>query len=306
VNAALNIAAELRDIVRGKVLENEAMSEFTTMKVGGTADALFIPADQADLLAGISLSEKKGWPRRVIGFGSNVIVRDGGLEGLSVLLRGVIDEITVKGEVVRAGAGAPLPKLARTASKEGLAGLEWAAAIPGTLGGAIAGNAGAFGTSMADILAEARVLMPGGSIEKFENEKFAFSYRRSKLPIGAVILEAGLKLKKDDTPKIEKRMREMIEKRKATQPLSEPSAGSIFRNPPQAAAGKLIDSLGFKGKRRGGAMVSYIHANFIVNTGHASASDVIGLIDEIREKVRAAHGVELELEVQIIGREAAP
>ena len=143
-------------------------------------------------------------------------------------------------------------------------------------------------------------------METWEKDKFAFSYRSSKLPLGAVILEALLHLQKGDKVRIEKRMKEMVEKRKATQPLGEPSAGSIFRNPTQSAAGKIIDSLGFKGKMRGGAMVSDTHANFIVNTGVATAADVIGLIEEIREKVRAAHGIDLELEVKIIGREAAP
>ena len=306
MNAVVHIAAELRKIVRGKVLENTPMSQFTTMKVGGPADVIFIPADRADLIAAFVMAEKKGWPRQIIGAGSNLIVRDGGLEGLTVILRGTMDEIEIEGEKMRAGAGAALPKMSRAASRQGLTGLEWLVSIPGTLGGAVAGNAGAFGASMADFLIEAQVLMPGGAVETWEKDKFAFSYRNSKLPVGAVILEAILKLEKGDIAQIEKRMKEIIEKRKATQPLSEPSAGSIFRNPPQTAAGKLIDSLGFKGKMRGDAVVSDVHANFIVNAGAATAADVIGLIEEIHERARAVHGIDLELEVKIIGREAAP
>ena len=300
---ALKIADELRSVVRGKLLEDEPMSRYTTMKVGGPAEVMLIPADEADLMAAIGIAEKAQWPHRVIGVGSNLIVRDGGIEGLTILIRGTMDKIVVDDENIRAGAGATLPKLANTAARNGLAGIEWAASVPGTLGGAVAGNAGAFGGEMADVVEEAAIRAPGGKVETYDKEKINFSYRNTNLPSGSVVLSAVLRLKKGVKEEIEARMSELMDKRKVSQPLREASAGSIFRNPSGDSAGRLIDSLGFKGKRCGRAAISEKHANFIVNSGNASAADVIGLIEEISEAVRDRYGIELEVEVRIIGRE---
>jgi len=306
VNNAVSMPDELRNVVRGKIIEGAPMSRYTTIKVGGPADMLFVPADEADLMAALKIAERERLPYQVLGAGSDLIVRDGGIEGLTVLLRGTMDDVEIEGESIKCGAGAILPKLARMAAQEGLTGLEWAASIPGTVGGAVVGNAGAFGSDMAGVLAEARIRLPGGKVETRNKESIEFSYRSSNISPGAVALSAVLKLEKGDGSKIEKRMKDMTEKRKSTQPLHEPSAGSIFRNPPGENAGRIIDSMGLKGKRLGGAMISKVHANFIVNLGDATAADVIGLMNQVCDEVRNVHNIELEPEVRIIGREVAP
>lgn len=303
MNGIANIASELRAVTGGKVLERVLMSGYTTMKVGGPADALCVPADTDDLCKSLDFVESRRWPCFTMGAGSNLIVGDGGIEGLVILMRGTMDSIEIEGDTVRAGAGCALTKLVHEAAREGLSGLEWAAGIPGTLGGAIAGNAGAFGSDMAAVVVEAKVRIRGGSIENWNNRELGFAYRNSSITADAIALDAVLKLNRADKLEIQKRMKEIMEKRKAAQPLGEASSGSIFKNPAGSSAGRIIDELGLKGKKRGGAMLSHVHANFIVNTGKATASDVIGLIDEIRREVKSRRGVDLEPEVRIVGRE---
>ncbi len=301
---ARNITADLKSRFTGKVLEDAPMSRHTSMKVGGPADVLFTPADESELAAVLEEARRSKWPYIVLGVGSNVIVRDGGIEGLVIYLKGTMNGIEIRDNRIIAGAGATLPELAKRAMKHGLSGLEWAVSIPGTLGGAVVCNAGAFGSSIEDIFEEATAIMPDGNIEKLGENKISFSYRSSSLPAGAVLKGVTLNLKKRDKKEIEVFMKEVVEKRKSTQPVGEPSSGSIFRNPEFSSAGRLIEEAGCKGKRRGGAMVSEKHANFIVNTGGAAASDVIGLIEEVASAVKSSAGIDLELEVQVMGREA--
>jgi len=301
---AHEMAEELKGRFRGKLLGSVPMRRYTTIKVGGEADALFMPADESELKEILDETIRNKWPHIVLGAGSNVIVRDGGIEGLVIYMKGTMNSINVADNRIIAGAGATLPELAKRAGKEGLTGLEWAVSIPGTIGGAVVCNAGAFGSSIADVFEEADAVMPSGEIKKLGNGEISFSYRSSSLPSGTVLKSVTLGLKKRDKKKVEALMKELVERRKENQPLGQPSSGSIFRNPESAAAGRLIEEAGCKGMRRGGAMVSEKHANFIINTGGATAADVIALIDQVCSAVKNSFGVELELEVQIIGREA--
>ncbi len=303
MNGIADIAGDLRNAVRGELIERAPMSRYTTIRVGGPADVLFTPEDAEDLCAALDLAEGGEWPCMVIGAGSNLIVRDGGIAGLVILIRGNMSEVDIDGEIMKVGAGSIMNRLAQAAAREGLAGLEWAVSLPGTLGGGIAGNAGAFGADMSAIVAEARIRLQGGAVEIWDKERLGFSYRSSEVPAGAVVLDAVLIMKKGDIEEIEKRMKEFMEKRKTTQPLSQPSAGSVFRNPEGDSAGRIVDELGLKGANRGGAMISDVHANFIVNTGDATAADIIGLIDEIRGLARKSRGIDLVPEVRVIGRE---
>jgi len=303
LNYSAEIVEKLKGVVRGEIRANVPMKRFCTMKVGGPADAMLVPADSDDLAIALDMADKEKWPCVVIGAGSNVIVGDYGIEGLVVLVRGVMDDIEVKDEIVECGAGLSMNRLAHIAARNELEGLEWAVSIPGTVGGSVVCNAGAFGSEMADSVVEAKIRLAGGKIETRDKKKLGFVYRGSKVAAGAIVLEVVMELKKGERKLIEKRMKEFIEKRKSSQPLREPSAGSIFRNPKGLSAGKIIDELGMKGMRRGKAKISDIHANFIVNTGDAAAKDVIGLIREIRQIVKTKRGVLLEPEVRIIGRE---
>jgi len=300
---ARDIASELKGSFRGKLLENAPMSRYTTMKVGGPADVLFVPADESELEAALDAARMNRWPHLVLGAGSNVIVRDGGIEGLVIYLKGTMGGVEVRENRLVCGAGAMLPELAKRAAREGLSGLEWAVSIPGTVGGAVVCNAGAFGSSMGDVFEGAAVIGPGGDIGKLDKDEISFSYRSSTFPQGAVIKAVTLNLKKGDRKDIETLMKKAVEKRKSSQPVGEPSSGSIFRNPEPESAGRLIEKAGCKGMRRGGAVVSEKHANFIVNTGGAVAADVIGLMEEVAFAVKRSAGVELRPEVQIIGRE---
>jgi UDP-N-acetylmuramate dehydrogenase len=287
-----------------KVAFDAPMAARTTWRVGGTADRLFKPRTLADLQAFLASGEAVE-PFTWVGHGSNLLVRDGGLGGTVICTRSGpkalerLDAVTVRAE-----AGVASAKVARFCADNGLAGAEFLAGIPGAVGGALAMNAGAYGAELADILAAAEVIDRAGRVRVAEPAEFAFGYRHARLPEGEWFVAAHLRLTPGDPDAIRARTKELLAHREATQPVNLANAGSVFRNPAGDFAARLIETAGLKGTRLGGAEISERHANFIVNRGEATAADIEGLIRLVMERVRAVHGVDLEPEVRIVGREA--
>jgi len=295
------LAAELRSLSAGILLENEPMSRHTTYRVGGPADLFFMPENREALLKALEAARQSGIPAMVIGNGSNLIVGDGGIRGLVIALGEAFSEIRLEGTLLRAQAGAMLSRVAAAAQEAGLAGLEFASGIPGTLGGGCAMNAGAYGGELKDVLLWADVLL-NGEVRRLSRDEMAMGYRTT-LPLraGGVVLEACFDLQPGDTEAILARMKELNARRREKQPLNLPSAGSVFKRPEGHFAGGLIEQCGLKGYTIGGAQVSTKHAGFIVNVGGATAKDITDLIAHIQETVLAQTGVHLETEQRIIG-----
>jgi UDP-N-acetylmuramate dehydrogenase len=281
------------------------LQEFTTWKVGGSAEWFAEPADEAELITLISWAQQQGLPTRCIGAGSNLLIADAGLAGLTLCNRRLQGSRLDAGGMVEAKAGEPIPTLARKAARAGLHGLEWAVGIPGTVGGAVVMNAGAQGGCTAEWLVSVRVLDPRQPDIPFELSaaELDFSYRHSKLqgePL--IVLSARFQLEAGHDPTaITTRTSTNLHSRTSTQPYQQPSCGSVFRNPEPQKAGRLIEELGLKGLSIGGAMVSPIHANFIVNTGGATAADIDALIRTVQQRVLQAHGIALQAEVKRLG-----
>ena len=294
---------QLKEVIKGQVLFDEPLSRFTSFGIGGPADALVFPKDVEDLEAALANVRGNGIPFFPMGGGTNLLVRDKGIKGLVINLSRSFNEMTLKGEEVIAGGGTRLSRLLEFCIQEGLAGLEFLSMIPGTVGGAVKGNAGAWGRSIGDFLTRVRVLDGKGNDRYYRAGELMFSYRHSCISPDEIIVEAAFSLKADDPSTILKRSQEFSEKRARQQPLIDRSAGSIFKNPPGDYAGRLIEGSGLKGLRRGNAQISPKHANFIVNLGGATANDVLSLIDLAREIVRQEMGIELELEIQVVGEE---
>ncbi|WP_094554895.1 UDP-N-acetylmuramate dehydrogenase [Synechococcus sp. 1G10] len=283
-----------------------SLADYTTWKVGGPAEWFAEPASLDELMALARWARAKNLPLRLIGAGSNLLVSDGGLEGLTLCnrrLQGSVIEPSTG--LVEAQAGEPIPTLARKAARAGLSGLEWAVGIPGTVGGAAVMNAGAQGGCTADCLQEVTVLDPAAGDEPFvlQSSELQFAYRHSRLqqePL--LVLSARFRLSFGHDPaEISRRTSTNLSSRTSSQPYQQPSCGSVFRNPEPRKAGQLIEQLGLKGLAVGGAMVSPIHANFIVNTGGASAHDIDQLIRLVQQRVFSAHGIELHTEVKRLG-----
>jgi UDP-N-acetylmuramate dehydrogenase len=296
--------------VRGQLLKGESLAPFTWFRVGGPADVLFLPAD-ADDLSQFLAALPAGAPVLPIGVGSNLIVRDGGVEGVVIRLAGrqFAQVEPLDGARIRAGAGALDSTVAKGAAKAGIAGLEFYAGIPGTIGGALTMNAGCYGRETKDVLVEATALDRSGKRITLAHADFGFTYRHNALPEGLIFLDATFQGSPDDPAAITARMNEITEKREASQPIREKTGGSTFKNPVDArgeklSAWKLNDEAGMRGHRRGGAQVSEKHANFLINTGDATAADIEGLGEEVRAAVKARHGVELEWEIKRVGRRA--
>ena len=297
---------EIQARVRGRVALNAPMEGLTTLGVGGPADLLVYPADREDLTDLVAHLAERRIPWLVLGNGSNLVVRDGGIRGAVVSLaegfRGLERRDGPGGDPrVYAEAGVGLRRLVRWCVDQGIAGLEALAGIPGTVGGAVAMNAGAWGTEIGERVLELEVLSPGGETRVLGRPELRFRYRGLDLPPGHVVLAALLEGEPADPDEVRTRTRELHRRRQDTQPVRERSAGSVFRNPPGEAAGRLIESCGLKGVRVGDAEVSRIHANFIVNLGHATASQVVALMGMIQERVYVKHGIRLEPEVRIVG-----
>lgn len=287
----------------GQLYEREPMSRHTTMKVGGPADLLVEPDGEAQLLAALEIARGMGVPVLTLCGGSNLIVRDGGVRGLTVKLADRFARLEKRDNRIHAQAGARLKAVALLAQREGLSGFEFAAGIPGSVGGAVLMNAGAYGGEIVDVLISGRVLS-GGIVTEYDNRGFEFSYRNSRvMREGGVVLSAVFELKPGDPEAIKERMRDLAERRRDKQPLHLPSAGSTFKRPEGHYAAALIEQAGLKGLAVGGAMVSTKHAGFVVNAGGATARDVIELIELVREKVHAHSGVLLTPEVRIVGED---
>jgi len=286
-----------------QILENEPMSRHTTFRVGGPADVLFLPESEEQLLWALSIAREAGVPCVVIGNGSNLVVKDGGIRGLVIALGEGMAAIARAGKTLTAWAGASLARVSAYAQASGLSGLEFASGIPGTLGGGCAMNAGAYGGQLSDVLVDARVLLDG-EVRLLTVNEMQMGYRTS-LPLrrGGIVISARFALTPDDPEAIAARMRELNARRRDKQPLNYPSAGSTFKRPEGYFAGVLIEQAGLKGRRVGGAQVSEKHAGFIVNTGGATAADILTLIGIVQDEVAARFGVRLETEVRILGED---
>lgn len=285
----------------GKVLKDEPLSRHTTMKIGGPADILVEPKDVNSLekVMKIIRQEKITW--RAIGRGSNLLVDDDGVEGVVIKVGKGLNHLIVDDNIVTVGAGYPIVPLATTMSKQGLSGLEFAGGIPGSVGGAVYMNAGAHGSDISQVLKKARVLFEDGRLEWLTNEELGYSYRTSILQNSkAVCIEAVLELKRGNPDLITKDMQEFKDHRHRTQPYDKPCAGSIFRNPLPNHAGRLIEEAGLKGYQLGGAQVSDLHANFIINAGGGKAQDVLDLIRFVQKTIHEKYGVDLHTEIEMV------
>ena len=286
-----------------RVLEDEPMSRHTTFRVGGPADVLFLPADAGEVLRAMAEARALDLPCFVKGNGSNLLVRDGGVRGLVIELGDPMSAVVIKGTSLRAQAGASLARIAREAATASLSGLAFASGIPGSVGGAVAMNAGAYGGEIKNALYRALVLEQGEARWKTA-EELHLGYRSSDiLRDGLTVLEAEFSLTPGDRDAILAEMNDLARRRREKQPLSLPSAGSTFKRPEGHFAGALIEAAGLKGYRVGGAQVSELHAGFLVNAGGATARDVLALIEDVQARVLASSGVMLEPEVRIIGEE---
>jgi len=299
------IAGILKGIVgESNVMIDEPMKNHTSFRVGGPADILVVPEDVESLGKVVKELNSRGVPFFVMGNGTNLVVRDKGIRGVVIKLLDNFSRYSVKGDVIEAEAGILISKVSRIALEHGLTGLEFAEGIPGTLGGAIAMNAGAYNGEMKDV-AERTVYMDlNGDIKSVSGAEHQFGKRTSFVQKeGGIVLKTELKLNKGSVDEIRTLMDEFKRRRKETQPLELPSAGSIFKRPEGYYTGKLVQDCGLRGFRIGGAEVSCKHCGFIVNVDNAKAEDIINLIKHIQDAVRDRFGVELQTEVKIIGEE---
>ena len=288
--------------VRGKLLRDEPLGPFTWFRVGGAADVLFIPAD-ADDLADFLKALDPAVPVTVLGVGSNVIVRDGGVEGVVIRLAGrPFAGITTEGETITAGAGALDAMVAKASARAGLAGLEFYAGIPGTIGGALTMNAGCYGAETKDILVSARGLTRAGQGVDYALADFGYTYRHSEAPADIIWIEAVYRGTPDAPEAVAARIAEITARRETTQPIREKTGGSTFKNPPGHSSWKLVDEAGWRGKPFGGAKFSELHSNFMINFNDATAADIEGLGNAVREDVQSKLNVNLEWEIKRIGR----
>ena len=298
------ILQELQTLNIGKVKENEPLSQHTTIKIGGPADLFIEPSSVENLNLVMEVIKKHGIEWRAIGRGSNLLVSDKGIEGAVIKLGSGIDTLNINGTDIVVGGGYSLVSLATLISKKGLTGLEFASGVPGSVGGAVYMNAGAHGSDISKILTRAHILFEDGTMEWLSNEEMEFSYRTSilqrKRP--GIVVEAEFKLISGERAEIVSQMQKNKDYRKETQPWNYPCAGSIFRNPLPNYAGKLIEVAGLKGFSIGGAKISEMHGNFIVNAGNATAGDVLALIQYVKDTIFDLYEIRMETEVEIIGR----
>ncbi len=292
--------------LESKIRQDERLTRYTTAHTDGRADVL-IEATRADELKEIVIAAREaGMPFLILGGGSNVLVSDAGIRGLTIINKAKRIEFR-EGGIVWSESGTVLPTLARECIARGLGGLEWSVGVPGTVGGGVVGNAGAHGRDVAANLISTTILNSSNVVEEWLNQEFEFAYRSSRIkrsavrgPRSVVVLAAMFQLTPTDRLELEKKAAEFSDYRRRTQPPGA-SIGSMFKNPPDHAAGRLIDQCGLKGTRIGDAEISTVHANFFVNHGHAQASDVKALIDLAKSRVLEKYGIELELEIELIG-----
>jgi UDP-N-acetylmuramate dehydrogenase len=287
--------------LRGRLLPNQSLAELTWFRVGGPAQALFMPEDEGDL-AYLLARLAADIPVTVIGLGSNLIVRDGGVGGVVIRLgRGFADIAIEDGARVRVGAAVPDVRVAKAAQEAGIAGLAFLRGIPGAVGGALRMNGGAYGGETKDVLVEARGVDRGGNVRVFANADMHFSYRHCGAPEDVIFTQALMQGRPGDAAQIAAEMDKITSSREATQPIKSRTGGSTFKNPPGKKAWQLIDAAGCRGLVVGDAQVSEMHCNFLINRGAASAADIEALGEEVRRWVRETSGVELEWEIKRIG-----
>jgi UDP-N-acetylmuramate dehydrogenase len=294
---------KITDIGIEKILFNATLDEYTTFRVGGPAEAVCFPTTLEQLQSLMQWLRVEQIPYLVVGRGSNLLVRDNGFPGIVIILEGdlaAIEETDLNDQALIAGGGLSIMELLSHCSINGLTGLEFLAGIPGTVGGAVAMNAGAFGEETANRIQSLFLLTNEGGWIEWNRSEMKFLYRNLDLPKGAIIVKAGFRLEREDPAVIRGRIRTNLAHRKQKQPLEYPSGGSVFKNPPNHYAAQLIERSELKGARVGGAMVSLKHANFIVNMGDAKAADILGLVDLVREKVKEDTGILLEPEIRVV------
>lgn len=286
-----------------KILKNESLSKYTFTKTGGPADLIAFPKDIKEVQSLLIMAKEQQLPITVLGNASNLIIKDGGIRGLVIILTDM-NKIISNGEYVIAQAGARYIDTTIVAQQNGLSGLEFAAGIPGSVGGAVYMNAGAYGGETAEVIDTVTVLTPENEIKIFNNDELEFGYRHSLIQEqNDIVLEASFKLVPGDEEKIQAKMDELNELRASKQPLELPSCGSVFKRPEGYFAGKLIHDAGLQGYQSGGAQVSTKHAGFIVNVDHATATDYLNVIKHVQETVYKQNQVHLETEVRIIGQD---
>ncbi|HEY6569633.1 MAG TPA: UDP-N-acetylmuramate dehydrogenase [Candidatus Limnocylindrales bacterium] len=305
---ALAVGSDIQRRIGVKTSRDEPLARFTTMRVGGPADLFAVAHNLFELRGLARYARARSIPLFLLGRGSDLVIADAGIRGLVVQVRA--EATSIEGERFLAGAGVPMARAATESQKAGLGGLEYGLAIPGTVGGAVWANAGAHESDTAGVLASATVVLADGTERELAAGEFDFSYRHSRFKDaaaaaqgdpGEIVLSATFALRRDDPAVIKERLDDIRRWRQAHQPLGMPSAGSVFRNPDGDSAGRLIDELGLKGYRIGGASVSEKHANFIVNDQRGSAADVRRLAEHVRSEVLARHGTELAFEVEFAG-----
>lgn len=301
----VSVLNRLKNVIpQENILVSEPMKKHTSFKIGGPADIFVFPQDEHEISFIVKTCNDAGIPYYLIGNGSNILVRDKGIRGVVINTSELFDKFNIYENIISAQSGILLSKLANAALQAELTGMEFASGIPGTLGGAVFMNAGAYGSEMKDIVIETEYLKIDGTLGKVTGEAHKFGYRQSIFQQeGYIILQSKLMLKKGNKQDIKTLMNELSLQRNAKQPMTLHSAGSVFKRPQGFYAGKLIEDCGLKGARIGGAQVSERHAGFIVNTDNATAQDVIRLIYIIKDKVKQKFNIELQTEIKIIGEE---
>jgi UDP-N-acetylmuramate dehydrogenase len=298
------LSSTFTSTLRGKLLNDEPLSRYTSWRAGGTADHLYLPADLEDLahfLKALPVEMRMTW----LGLGSNTLVRDGGIDGVVVVTQGALGQLVqAENNIIRAEAGVSAAQLARYSARMGLTGLEFMAGIPGTVGGALAMNAGCFGGETWRHVLAVEMINRRGEVQKRHASEFEVGYRHVARQVDEWFVAGHFRLQAGDKEKSLNDIRTLLEKRNASQPTGTANCGSVFRNPPGNFAGRLIEDCGLKGKRIGGACVSEKHANFILNDENATSADIERLIQEVHSAVEQKTGIRLMTEVCIIGREA--
>jgi len=288
--------------LRGRLLANEPLAPLTWFRVGGAAQALLMPEDESDLAYALNALPRE-IPVTVIGLGSNLIVRDGGVEGVVIRLGRGFNETKIEpGQRVRAGAAVPDLRVAKAAQEAGIAGLAFYRGIPGAIGGALRMNGGAYGTETKDVLIAARGVDRAGNVRTYQNAEMHFTYRHCGVPDDVIFTEALFQGREGDPAAIAVEMDEITSKRESTQPVKSRTGGSTFKNPEGRKAWQLVDAAGCRGLVVGDAQVSELHANFLINRGSATAADIENLGEEVRRRVKETSGVTLDWEIKRIGR----
>lgn len=294
----------LKEMEVGEIRIDEMMKNHTSFKIGGPADIMILPKDEDEILRAIKACRDNNIDFFIMGNGSNLLIKDGGIRGVVIKINDNFNDIKISGDKVYAKAGALLTALSRRAAENSLTGVEFANGIPGTIGGAVTMNAGAYGGEIKDIVTKVRVIDKGNNIIEYENDDMNFGYRTSKvIEDDLVVLGMEIQLKDGNYNKIKEKMQELTKKRTSKQPLELPSGGSTFKRPKGYYAGKLIDDSNLRGFQYGGAQVSEKHCGFVVNIGGATCEDVLGIIKTVQKTVMDKFGVELETEIKVIGED---